>query len=98
MAFDHTNQKLNGIYDFADASFGQLHEEFIYSSFISFQLTSSLMTCYQKLTGRFLDQERVLILSGVLRLVELAQSGSDARHGETVRQNAIEWLSQPQYP
>jgi aminoglycoside phosphotransferase (APT) family kinase protein len=98
MAFDHTNQKLNGIYDFADASFGQLHEEFIYSSFISFQLTSSLMTRYQKLTGRFLDQERVLILSGVIRLVELAQSGSDVHHGETVRQNAIEWLSQPQYP
>lgn len=32
MAFDHDSNRLNGIYDFADSGFGQLHQDFIYSN------------------------------------------------------------------
>ncbi|MBN0217560.1 phosphotransferase, partial [Pseudomonas aeruginosa] len=34
MAFDSEAGRLNGVYDFADAGIGPLHQEFIYSAFI----------------------------------------------------------------
>ena len=48
MAFDHPRGVLNGIYDFADAGFGPLHQDFIYSSFIDEDLTLRIITCYEK--------------------------------------------------
>ena len=42
MAFDHEQVRLTGIYDFADSGFGALHQEFIYSNFISPDLTARI--------------------------------------------------------
>ncbi len=77
MAFDHATQRLNGIYDFADAGFGPLHQEFVYSSFISPDLTRHIMASYEHHTRKHLDRRRIWILTAVLRLSELAAAADD---------------------
>ncbi|UJW85280.1 phosphotransferase family protein [Devosia sp. SL43] len=72
MAFDHAAGKLNGIYDFADSGIGPLHREFVYSSFISPELTERIIGSYEHLTGRHIDRRRVAVLTGAHRLWELA--------------------------
>lgn len=94
MAFDHETQTLAGMYDFADAGFGDLHEEFIYTSFISPDLTARVITEYEQLTGRLIDHHRVSILTSVLLLVELADMGQDPEYAATVLNNASTWFNQ----
>ncbi|QWW68875.1 phosphotransferase family protein [Rhizobium sp. WYJ-E13] len=77
MAFDHGQGRLNGVYDFADSGFGPLHQEFIYSNFISPDLTARIVSAYQTLTGRQLDRRRIAILTGFHRLSELAELADD---------------------
>jgi len=77
MAFDHRENRLNGIYDFGDSGFGPLHQEFIYSNWIEPDLTARIVTQYETLTGRTLDRRRIDVLSGVLRLKELAEAVDD---------------------
>jgi aminoglycoside phosphotransferase (APT) family kinase protein len=93
MAFDHETQRLNGIYDFGDSGFSELHEEFIYTSFISPDLTQRVITQYEQLTGRQIDRERVSILTGVLLLVELADMSDHPELATTVLANAQAWFS-----
>ncbi|GAB4024129.1 phosphotransferase family protein [Spirosoma koreense] len=93
MAFDHEHQRLRAMYDFGDAGFGELHEEFIYTSFIAPELTQRVITQYEQLTGRFIDRERVSILTGVLLMVELADMGNDSDHAPAVVHNALSWLN-----
>jgi len=77
MAFDHAAGRLNGLYDFADSGFGPLHQEFIYSNFISPDLTARIVSAYETLTGRQLDRRRIAILTGFHRLSELAELADD---------------------
>lgn len=93
MAFDQANQVLNGIYDFADSGFGELHQEFIYTNFIAAELTATVITQYEQLTGRFIDRHRVSLLMGLLLLTELSELGDDADYGTLVVENALQWLS-----
>lgn len=93
MAFNHETQTLAGLYDFADAGFGDLHEEFIYTNFISSDLTARVIMAYEQLTGRLIDRNRVSVLTGVLLLVELADMGHDPDHADTVLNNASTWFS-----
>ena len=72
MAFDHAAGRLNGLYDFADSGIGPLHQDFLYSSFISPDLTARIVTAYEHHSGRALDRERIALLTGVHRLWELA--------------------------
>ncbi|GAB4035511.1 phosphotransferase family protein [Spirosoma jeollabukense] len=94
MAFDHARQQLGGLYDFGDAGFGELHQEFIYTSFISPDLTGRVITAYEQITGYRLDRERISILTGVLRLVELAEMGNDPDYATLVLTNALSWLAE----
>jgi hypothetical protein len=73
MAFDEVQQQLNGVYDFADSGIGSLHQEFIYSNFISPDLTERIITCYEAITMRQIDRQRVILLTGVHRLSELTE-------------------------
>ncbi|SFD23162.1 phosphotransferase family protein [Spirosoma endophyticum] len=91
MAFDYERQQLAGVYDFGDAGFGELHQEFIYTNFISPDLTERVMTEYELITGYRLDRGRVSILTGVLRLVELAEMGTDPDYATLVLANALGW-------
>lgn len=93
MAFDPVDQVLNGIYDFSDSGFGELHQEFIYTSFISTELTARIINQYEQLTGRFIDRHRVLLLTGLLLLTELADLSDHPEYGESIIQNALQWLS-----
>lgn len=72
MAFDHAAGRLNGIYDFADSGIGPLHQEFIYSSLVSADLTERIIANYESLTGRAIDRGRVDLLTATHRLRELA--------------------------
>ncbi|MCO2016265.1 aminoglycoside phosphotransferase family protein, partial [Pseudomonas aeruginosa] len=47
MAFDSEAGRLNGVYDFADAGIGPLHQEFIYSAFIDADLTERIVAAYE---------------------------------------------------
>jgi aminoglycoside phosphotransferase (APT) family kinase protein len=93
MAFDHVHNRLNGMYDFGDSGFGLLHQEFIYSNFISPDLTRRIIASYETMTGRTIDRRRVDILTGVHRLSELAEYASDAQHAPAMIQNVADWAA-----
>ncbi|EJC78551.1 putative aminoglycoside phosphotransferase [Rhizobium leguminosarum bv. trifolii WSM2297] len=93
MAFDHAQGRLNGIYDFADSGFGPLHQEFIYSNFISADLTARIVSAYEMLTGRKLDRRRIAILTGFHRLSELAELADDPAHVDLMVQNVATWAA-----
>lgn len=80
MAFDRQRGRLNGIYDFADSGFGPLHRDFIYSNFVSPDLTARIVAGYERLTGRALDRARIGLLTGVHRLWELAMLADAPEH------------------
>lgn len=91
MAFDHANNRLNGLYDFADSGFGSLHQEFIYSNWIAPDLTARIVAEYEIRTGRSLDRTRIHLLSGVLRLSELAEYADDPHHAPAMTNNVRSW-------
>lgn len=93
MAFDHARQQLNGVYDFADSGFGPMHQDFIYSTFVSFDLTRRIIDRYTRMTGRTIDKERVALLTGVHRLSELAELAEDSRHVTMARDNVAFWVA-----
>ena len=93
MAFDHSAQHLNGIYDFADSGLGFRHQEFIYTNLISPDLTERVVQAYEALSGLSLDRARIATLTGAHRLSELAELAHDPTHAPTMVQAAIEWLS-----
>lgn len=93
MAFDHGNQRLGGIFDFADSGFGDLHREFIYTDLIDRDLTRRLVGEYEKLGGIPLDRGRIDLLSGILALSDLAGEADHPVHGSFIRRNAENWLA-----
>lgn len=93
MAFDPGSQRLNGIYDFADSGIGPLHQEFIYSTFISPDLTARIVTSYEALTGRALDRTRIAILTGVHRLSELAEYAHDPERVGMMVRSVEDWAA-----
>lgn len=92
MAFDHARNRLNGVYDFADTVIAPAHEEFIYTSFISPDLTERICVEYEWLTGRKLDRRRIHLVTGVLRLCELG-FGLPPDKLETTVQFALDWAA-----
>jgi hypothetical protein len=91
MAFDHQRGILNGIYDFADAGFGPLHQDFIYSSFIDEDLTLRIIAAYENITGKAIDRRRVDILTAAYRLHELAGIAHDPPQIPNARANVEAW-------
>jgi aminoglycoside phosphotransferase (APT) family kinase protein len=97
MALDATTPRLNGVYDFGDSGFGQLQQEFIYSSMVSPDLTARIIARYETLTGRLLDRERIALLFEVLRLSELAEEADDPHWGPIMLE-AVRTLSEARPP
>ena len=93
MAFDHAAGRLNGIYDFADSGFGPLHQDFIYTNFISPDLTARVADGYERLTGRALDRTRIHLLTGVHRLWELAVLAEAPEHHATMIASVTAWAA-----
>lgn len=93
MAFDHGRQRLNGIYDFADSGIGPLHQEFVYSGFVSPDLSTRLVAAYEALTGLALDRRRIVLLTGTHRLWELAELADDPAHGPAMVRSFADWVA-----
>ena len=93
MAFDHAHRRLNGIYDFGDSGFGPLHQEFIYSNFISPDLTARIVSAYEMLTGRRLDRRRIAVLTGFHRLSELAELADNPAYVESKIHSVATWAA-----
>jgi hypothetical protein len=91
MAFDAELGTLNGVYDFADAGIGPLHQDFIYPSFIDPDLTLRIIGFYEAITGRKIVRRRVDILTGAYRLHELAGSADDPEQISWARANVAKW-------
>jgi hypothetical protein len=91
MAFDHAQERLNGLYDFGDSGIAPLHQEFIYSSMISADLTERIVTAYESFTGRNLDRRRVDVLTGTHRLWELAEWADDPANRQLAIDNVAKW-------
>jgi hypothetical protein len=70
VAFDARAGELAGFFDFGDSGFGSLHQEFIYSNFVSFDLTARIVDRYQQRTGRRLDSGRIALLGAIHILSE----------------------------
>lgn len=80
MAFDHAQGQLNGIYDFAVSGIGPRQQEFIYSNFISPDLTARIIAAYEQYSVHWIDRDRVALLTGAHRLWELAAQADDPDH------------------
>ena len=93
MAFDHDRDRLNGVYDFADSGFGPLHQEFVYPNFIAWDLTMRIIDEYEALTGRVIDRNRVKLLTGVLRLAELAGEADKMEQLPIMLQSVADWAA-----
>lgn len=93
MAFDPAAGRLNGLYDFADSGFGPLHQDFIYSNFISPDLTGRIVAGYERLTGRALDRARIHLLTGLHRLWELAALADAPEHHATMIGSVRNWAA-----
>jgi aminoglycoside phosphotransferase (APT) family kinase protein len=93
MAYDATNHQLTGVFDFADAGFGPLHQEFIYSNLISPDLTRRIMDSYEHHGGRKLDRDRITLLTDIHRLWELAEEHQHPENIETMIEAARAWLA-----
>ena len=91
MAFDHAAGRLNGLYDFGDAGIGELHREFIYSNWISRDLTARIVGAYEGLSGKVLDRDRIELLSAVQRVWELAEYADDPSRAGAMVQTLAEW-------
>ncbi len=91
MAFNPKKQRLVGLYDFADAGFGPLHEDFTHSDSISPDLTARIVAAYERLTSRKLDRRRIEILSGYHRLSELADFVDDFDRAKEMRRDFKVW-------
>jgi len=91
MAFDFKRRKLNGIYDFADSGIGPLHQDFIYASLVSFDLSERIVRAYEALTGRMLDSPRIALLSGMHRLSELAELAADKDNAAMALEHVRLW-------
>ncbi|RUT35008.1 aminoglycoside phosphotransferase family protein [Arsenicitalea aurantiaca] len=92
MAFDHRRGRLNGLYDFADSGIGPLQQDFIYSNWISRDLTERIILHYEALTGRRIDRERVALQTAALRLTELACNGRDPVLGPQMLSHVVQWF------
>jgi Ser/Thr protein kinase RdoA (MazF antagonist) len=92
MAFDRERGALSGVYDFGDSGFGPVHQEFIYSSMISPDLTERIVAAYEVQTDRRLDRERIAILTGYHRLWELAEVADVPVHVPTMMRAATAWF------
>ncbi len=93
MAFDPVRQQLNGIYDFADSGFGPLHQEFIYTSFISLDLTARVIDAYERMTGCDLDRQRIHLLTGVYWISEVGGFADDPAHLSMALDYVRSWVS-----
>lgn len=93
MAFDRRRQRLNGIYDFADSGFGPVHLDFVFSDFISRDLTSRILLAYSRLTGLDLDRHRVDLLMGALILDEVAGAADYPDRRDEILSHAERWLN-----
>ncbi|MEI4485636.1 aminoglycoside phosphotransferase family protein [Frigidibacter sp. MR17.14] len=74
MAWDPDTRVLNGIFDFADAGFGDLHRDFVPAGFVSPDLSERLVAAYARESGLPVDPERVRLLTAAHRLSELAEA------------------------
>lgn len=77
MAFERATATLNGVYDFADSGFGPRSQDLSYSNWISRDLTVRIISHYERMTGRSIDRERVMLYSQMLRFVEFANAAPD---------------------
>ena len=91
MAFDHVNQHLTGMYDFADSGFAPVHQEFIYARFVSPDLTERIIASYEVLTDRAIDRQRVDILTAAHRLSELAELADNPEHVRVMVESVENW-------
>lgn len=93
MAFDSEAGRLNGVYDFADAGIGPLHQEFIYSTFIDADLTERIVAAYERFSGRRLERRRIALLTAAHRLSELAELADEPRHLPDMLAGALDGLA-----
>ncbi len=96
MAFDPAphcpaQARLTGIYDFGDAGFGPLHRDFVSPSLIARDLTQRLIRAYEAVSRRAIDRRRVDLLTGVHRLVELAEAADDPAQCQRVLPFIVDW-------
>ena len=91
MAFDHGTGQLNGIYDFGDAGIGPCHQDFVYSSLISADLTTRILPLYAAFTGHAPGTPRVDTLTGTHRLWELSVAADNPDAIPALIANVTTW-------
>jgi hypothetical protein len=96
MAFDHQAQRLNGLYDFGDCGFGPLHLEFMTVGKVAHTLALRVAGFYGDATGRVLDTQRIRILSGMNRIIEITEESGNMDTPPEKVETALKWLEETQ--
>lgn len=71
MAFDHAAGRLAGVFDFAEATIGDVHKELQNVTKISYACALHVANRYRRLTGRPIDMNRVILFGAECRLPEI---------------------------
>lgn len=92
MAFDHKRGILNGIYDFADSGIGPLHCEFVQPGTLGADLSTRLIDAYEKITLRHLDRDRIRWVTGLHRLMKVAETAGDPQMRPRMIAGFADWV------
>lgn len=92
MAYDAEGERFGGVFDFGDSGFGPLHQEFVYSNLIAPDLTRRIVDSYERHSGRALDRERILVLTDIHRLWEVAEEHEDEASVAVMLEAAHAWV------
>ena len=76
-----------------NSGFGDLHQDFVYASFVSADLTRRVVDAYERLTAWTLDRRRIAVLTGVLRLWELAEEADNPTARATMLAAVEAWAA-----
>ena len=92
MAHDVAQNRFGGVFDFGDSGFGPLHQEFIYSNLIAPDLTARIIDSYERHSGRTLDRDRILLLTDIHRLWEIAEEHENPEGMAAMLEAAQAWV------
>lgn len=96
MAIDFEAGHINGVFDFADAGLGAVHNDLMHTNLMHPDLTARVIRGYNAITGRQVDPQRIAIITNMHRLSDMTESHDDPEFGALTYHLLREWRKHPQ--
>lgn len=96
MAIDFDRGQINGVFDFADAGLGSVHNDLMHNNLMHPDLTERIIRRYNARTGQQVDPQRIALISSMHRLSDMAESHDHPVFGELTYYLLRRWRKHPQ--